>query len=242
VTALWRGARRGEVRRAVAWFFGDRGPSRSPLPFYCDPDRIGTFAVTAEELMAGDEAAYFRLFVTLSMYQGRRDVLVMRQQRRLPRASMHVVADLASVKRAIGTHECAMLHSADTFEQGCDVSKIGKLADCGKCPGARCHVKEATVAFNRMADMGKLPTSAWLRLWKDGGVRELLDDVCRTDGSPTKRAALLVDSFMRVHRVGRKLATMFVSALSTPDLAPGLQSSYCNSRTDRNCSTKNEPK
>jgi hypothetical protein len=31
-----------------------------------------------------------------------------------------------------------------------------------------------------------------------------------------------VERFARVHRVGRKLATMFVSALSTPALAPGL--------------------
>ena len=42
------------------------------------------------------------------------------------------------------------------------------------------------------------------------------------EGSPTRRAALLVERFARVHRVGRKLAMMFVSALSTPALAPGL--------------------
>src|SRR4051812_11890357 len=73
-----------------------------------------------------------------------------------------------------------------------------------------------------MGDMGKLPTSAWLRLWKDGGVRKVLADVCREEASPRERAALLVELFARVHRVGRKLATMFVSALSTPALAPGL--------------------
>ena len=53
-------------------------------------------------------------------------------------------------------------------------------------------------------------------------MRELLATVCREDAAPTKRAALLVERFARVHRVGRKLATMFVSALSTPALAPGL--------------------
>ena len=36
------------------------------------------------------------------------------------------------------------------------------------------------------------------------------------------RATLLVEQFARIHRVGRKLATMFVSAVSTPSLAPGL--------------------
>jgi len=83
-------------------------------------------------------------------------------------------------------------------------------------------VKDATRVFNRMGDMGKLPTSAWLRLWQGGGMQVMLEDVCREEPSPTKRAGLLVGRFAAVHRVGRKLATMFVSALSTPALAPGL--------------------
>ena len=163
-----------------------------------------------------------RLFVTLSMYQALRDVVVMRPQRLLPRSAMRVVADAAFVKRSIGQRECPAPRSADTFEKRCDVSKRGEVVDCGRCPGVRCHVKAATLMFNRMGDMGKLPTSAWLRFWKDGGVRQVLGDVSREETSPTKRAALLVDRFARVHRVGRKLATMFVSALSTPALAPGL--------------------
>jgi hypothetical protein len=83
-------------------------------------------------------------------------------------------------------------------------------------------VKDATVLFNRMGDMGKLPTSAWLGLWKYGGVRKVIADVCGLEASPTRRAALLVERFTRIHRVGRKIATLFVSALSTRALAPGL--------------------
>lgn len=210
---------------AVGWYFREiyaRHEGPCALPFYCDPDRVGAFAVARDELAAGEEAAVFRLFVTLSMYQALRDVLIMRQQRALPRASMRVLADANVVKRSIAKHACPVLGSADAFEEGCDVAKFGEVVDCGTCPGVRCHVKDATVAFNRMGDMGKLPTSAWLRLWKDGGVRKVLDDVWREEASPTKRAALLVDRFTQVHRVGRKLATMFVSALSTPALAPGL--------------------
>jgi hypothetical protein len=183
---------------------------------------VGAFAVAPDQLAAGGDAAVFRLFVTLSMYQALRDVVIMRQQQSLPRASMRVVADAASVKRSIARHGCPVLRSAEAFEEGCDVAKVGEVVDCGRCPGTACHVKDATVVFNRMGDMGKLPTSAWLRLWKGGGVREVLAEVCRDEGSPTRRAALLVERFARVHRVGRKLATMFVSALSTPALAPGL--------------------
>jgi hypothetical protein len=210
-----RGLPLGGVAR---WYFERR--VATPLPFYCDPSRVGAFAVDPDDLAAGSDAAVFRLFVTLSMYQALRDVVIMRQQQSLPRALMRVVGDLAVVKRSIARHECPMLRTADAFE-GCNVSKVGEVVDCGTCPGTVCHVKDATVVFKRMGDMGKLPTSAWLLLWK-GGVREVLAEVCRAEASPTKRAALLVEGFARVHRVGRKLSTMFVSALSTPALAPGL--------------------
>jgi hypothetical protein len=209
-----------ETKAIVRWYF-DKGRVEG-VPFYCDPTRIGAFAIEPDELAAGTDAAVFRLFVTLSMYQALRDVVIMRQQRSLPRASMRVVADVATVKRSITRHACPTLGSVEAFERGCDVRKDGDDIDCGTRPGESCHVKDATRVFNRMGDMGKLPTSAWLRLWRGDGVKALLDDVCREEPSPTKRAVLLVEQFAAVHRVGRKLATMFVSALSTPALSPGL--------------------
>jgi len=209
-----------ETKAIVRWYF-DEGRVDGP-PFYCDSARIGAFAVEPNELAAGTDAAIFRLFVTLSMYQALRDVVIMRRQRSLPRASMRVVADVATVKRSIARHACPTLGSVEAFEEGCDVVKDGDDIDCGTCPDVACHVKDATRVFNRMGDMGKLPTSAWLRLWRNGGVQALLKEVCRDEPSPTSRAALLVERFAAVHRVGRKLATMFVSALSTPALAPGL--------------------
>ena len=213
-----------ELRKVLLWYFEHcYGKWDGPVPpFYCDPVRVGTFAVSRESLAAARDAALFRLFVTLSMYQALRDVVIMRQQRALSCASIRVVADVAFVKRSIAKHDCSALLSVEAFEGGCNVWKHGNVVDCGRCPDARCHVKDATAAFNRMGDMGKLPTSAWLRVWKSGGVHNVLAGVCQEEASPTRRAAILVDRFARVHRVGRKLATMFVSALSTPALAPGL--------------------
>ncbi len=204
----------------LRWFFERRSPVAPP--FYCDPQRIGAFAIEPTELAGGTDAAVFKLFVTLSIYQALRDVVIMRHQRSLPLASMRVVADVSFVKRAIARHPCPTLACVEAFEECCDVTKMGKRVDCGRCPFAACHVKDATVVFNRMGDMGKLPTSAWLRLWKGGGMRPMLERVCQKESSPTMRAALLVEHFASVHRVGRKLATMFVSALSTPALALGL--------------------
>jgi hypothetical protein len=191
------------------------------LPFYCNPARVGAFAVSRDALSVGRDATLFRLFVAMSMFQALRDVVIMRQQCALPRSAVRALADERFVKRSIARHECPALLSI-AFDEGCNVAKDGDGVDCGRRPGAPCHVKDATVAFNRMGDMGKLPTSAWLHLWENGGVRRIVDEVVRQEQVPTKRAGLLVERFARVHRVGQKLATMFVSAVSTPALAPGL--------------------
>ena len=191
-------------------------------PFYCDPSRVGGFAVDPDELAAGHEPTLFKLFILLSMFQALRDVVIMRQQQGYSPSSVRVIADPAYIQDSLVGHLCPALGSVEDFERGCDVSKTAGVVDCGRCPGVGCHVKEATLAFNRMADMGKLPTSAWLRLWKPGGLNAVLAEVCDREPSPSKRGHLLVERLGQVHRVGRKLASMFVSAISTPSLAPGL--------------------
>lgn len=217
----YRGRAHEALRQVVSWSI-DALEGRVGGPFYCDAESVGAFAVDRAALAAGDDGAIFRLFVALSMYQALRDAVIMRQQRSLSRTAMTLVADAAFVEAAIAAHTCTSLRSGDAFEEGCDVSKLGEVVDCGRFPGVRCHVKDATVVFNRMGDMGKLPTSAWLGVFADGGLARLLTNVRRDEASPTKRATLLVERFARVHRIGRKLSTMFVSALSTPVLAPGL--------------------
>lgn len=214
-----------EVLRVLGWYFEHaygrlEGPNR--MPFYCDPTRVGFFAVSPKGLADGDDRAVFRLFVTLSMYQALRDRVIRHRQHSLARASVRTVADVAFIRRSISKHTCPAPFSAETLDRDCDVRKVGGVVDCERYPGLHCHVKDATVVFNRMGDMGKLPSSAWLRIWKEGGPRKVLTDVCHEEQSPSKRADMLVGRFARVHRVGRKLATMFVSALSTPALAPGL--------------------
>jgi hypothetical protein len=213
------------LERVLTWFCGlpTRGDGCSgTAPFYVDPARIGGFAVDREELAAGTDAAAFKLFVTLSMYQALRDVVIARQQQSLSYDAMRTVADSGYVGRSIEQHVCPALRSDEAFETECDVVKGDGGVDCLTCPGVSCPVKDASVTFNRMGDMGKLPASAWLRIWQDGGLLLLLDEVLRTEATPARRADALVLRFATVHRVGRKLATMFVSALSTPALAPGL--------------------
>lgn len=212
-----------EIFSIVRWYFTHwHGVWDGTIPFYCKGKEVGCFKVPEQGLARGDEDAIFQLLVVLSMYQALRDVVIKKQQRKLTRSAVRVVLDLGYIGRLISRHGCPAFKSANNFERECDVRKKDGAVDCGYCPGVPCQVKDATVIFNRMGDMGKLPSSAWLRLWKTCDTRRVLEDIRREEKSPSKRSELLVNRFTAIHRIGRKVATMFVSALSTPALAPGL--------------------
>lgn len=203
----------------MRWYLS-RPPS-SELPFYCDPSRVGAFAVSMADLARGSEEALFKLFVALSMFQAQRDVVVMRRQLATPHPTVRSVASLQFIRQAVSRHPCEALSSPDTFASKCDVKKSAGEVLCESLPHLSCHVKDATAAFKRTGDMGKLPTSAFLRLSSWGGFRSLLAATRGAVDSPSERATLLVEHLSQVHRVGEKLATMFVSLLSTPKLSPG---------------------
>lgn len=207
------------LQRVAEWYLARPRPA---VPFYCDPDRVGAFAVSPGKLAAGEDAAVFRLFITLAMYQALRDEVIMRQQRSLAATAVRSVVDLDFLRRSITRHMCPAFLEGERFEQACDVWKREGAIDCKRCPGIPCHVKEATSVFNRFGDMGKLPTSAILRVWNNAGLAVLRRTVSDNEDSPTRRALALVELFSRVHRVGNKLATLFVSTLTTPALEPGL--------------------
>lgn len=210
---------------ALTWYFGNvygrlEGPGA--LPFYCDSEKVGHFAVNPAALAGGSPAALFQLFVALSMFQARRDIVIMRQQAQMSHGEARYLVSVGTIRRLAERSHCDRLESAASFDAGCNVHKNGKLVDCSRQPGAPCHVKDATVLLKRMGDMGKLPTSAWLHAWKGGRLTKLLSEVQASEVDPQRRAELLVEHFAGIHRVGIKLATLFVSALSTPALAPGL--------------------
>lgn len=206
----------------VRWYFDTvfgRFEGPAVLPFYCDEAKVGRFAVDPAQLAVGEEETLFRLFVGLAMFQARRDVLIMKQQRLMTGAEVASLSSVARLRSQIERSECRHLKGGADFEAGCSVRKLHGLVDCDEHPGAPCHVKDATRSFRRMSDMGKLPTSAWLRVGVHGWAH-LYTQALRADPRPDVRAEILVRSVGQVHRVGVKLATMFVSALSVPALAP----------------------
>jgi hypothetical protein len=204
-----------EVRRIVSWYLANvygavEGPGR--VPYFADPDRVGPFAVALDALRRRDHAALFRLLVLMGLYQSRRDVDIMALQRTMPVRSATALLAPTRLGVLVEHGRCDRLRDAPTFDAGCDVRREVRRgrATCDHRPRARCHVKDATMAIRRMGDMGKLPTSAWLHVGP-GGLRRWFDETCAASPSPTERARLLA----------ARLAAMYVSALSVPELTPG---------------------
>ena len=103
----------------VAWYaarvYGAlEGPGR--VPFYCDPARVGGFAVDPAALAAGRPAALFQLYVTLAMYQSRRDVDVMAIQRAMPRPEARAMVQPRRLALAVEAARCGHLRTADGFD------------------------------------------------------------------------------------------------------------------------------
>ncbi len=215
------------LRRIVQWYADvahGRWEGAGTTPHYCDPARVGPFAVDATALAAGDDDALFQLFVTLAMYQSRRDVDVMDIQRTMPARAARSMIQPKRLAVLVEDSPCARLDAASTFDAGCDVYRElerGRTS-CKHRPRTRCHVKDATTAIGRMGSMGKLASSAWLHLRDDGGGLNAQLARIGADRSPSDRADAMITYLVGFCRVGIKLATMFVSAIATPALAPGL--------------------
>lgn len=211
----------GTLSRIASWYFSSvYGQREGPglLPAHCDPAKVGYFAVDPQRLIKAEDSALFKLLIAQAMFQALRDVVIQRQKLAMTASEIRVVAELGFLQQAIARHSCPALRSSSDFAQGCDVYKLGKMVDCQLLPGAPCHVKQATAIFKRMGDMGKLSSSALLLFWREAPTTPAFDQYLRQDSTPALRAEALVGALSKVHRMGEKLATMFVSALSTPTL------------------------
>lgn len=209
----------------VAWYLANiYGEFEGPgvVPYFADPARVGPFAVELDALRARDDRALFQLLVLMGLYQSRRDVDIMGIQRRMPVRAARALTSTTRLRVLVDEGRCEHLQSAAAFDGGCDVARdfARGVATCGQRPRSACHVKEATLAIRRMGDMGMLPTSAWLHVGR-AGLGQWFREACVATPSPTERAELLVDRIAMIRRIGPKLARMYVSALSVPELTPG---------------------
>jgi hypothetical protein len=215
-----------DLEKIVAWYlataFG-RWEGPGIRPFYADPARVGAFAVNLEAVAARDPEALFQVLVTLAAYQSRRDVDIMAIQRATPARQATAMISSRRLQVLVDRATCRNLHDASTFDQACDVRRdfARERATCDTHPRIACHVKDATMAIARMGDMGKTPTSAWLHL-RDGGLARWFVEVCAASNDAHARASAMIDRVASIYRIGVKLASMFVTALTVPELGIGV--------------------
>lgn len=213
------------VRAIVTWYLDlYHGTRHDPglLSMFCDPKRVGAFAVTPAELRREDPNALFRMLVAATMFQRRQDVQIMRVLRGL---STEDVAEIGKPKRLltmVDSTACQHLKSNQALRTGCDLSKhhVTRQGQCSANPNVQCHLKRHTVLLRRYGHFGKVPTSAALALREAGAASlgELRRKILRSAVDPGERSRLLEEELCRMWRVSDKIAAMFLSALMAPDL------------------------
>ena len=235
---------------------GERGASRSPRPterqlrvtravtrwyldsyygtpadtglaaMFCDPARVGHFAVDPAALAAGEGAALFRLLVTMTMFQRRSDAQIMRVLRGIERADALELTDADGLLELAAQAGCEHLASTQSIKDGCDLAKDPetKLGVCSQRPGLSCHLKRHTVLLRRYGHFGKVPTSAALMVRASGAadLAGLKASVWSAVTDPLERALALERALCEAWRVSEKIAAMFLSAVTNPDLSGSL--------------------
>lgn len=209
----------------VDWYLGRYWRTRwdpGVGSMFLDARRVGPFAVTREDLAAGEGAALFRMLFVTAMFQRRQDVQIMRILRGISREDAAEISDPPRLLALVDEGRCKHLRSIAALHGACDLTKDTdtKLGCCTANRRLRCHLKRHTVLLKRYGHFGKVPTSLALVL-REAGVAELgalRAEVFRSEASPLGRARALEAVLSRAWRVNQKIASMYLSAVTNPDL------------------------
>jgi hypothetical protein len=227
-----RAPRANQVRatEAVVQWYLDRyfGTDADPgvVARFCEPSRIGGFAVVREELAAGRAASLFRLLVATAMFQRRQDVQVQRILRGIRRTEARELTSARRLLALVDGGVCEKMVTNERLLAECDLHKDPQTKE-GRCdanPGARCQLKRHTVLLKRYGHFGKVPTSAALML-RGLGVGDLPGlhaAILRSTRTAAARARALEVALTGAWRINQKIACMFLSAVTNPDLSKGL--------------------
>ncbi|MCB9764447.1 MAG: hypothetical protein H6739_32030 [Alphaproteobacteria bacterium] len=194
------------------------------MTMFCDPTKVGHFAVRAEDVAAGEPEALFRLLVATSMFQRRQDLQIMRVLQGIGEADARELSTASTLLRLSDGSPCEHLRSTMALRERCDLGKDAetKLGVCLAKPEHPCHLKRHTVLLKRYGHFGKVPSSIALAIREYGATdlgelrRQALDEV----STPEEAALLLEAALCRAWRVSRKIAHMYLSMMTNPDLCP----------------------
>jgi hypothetical protein len=189
---------------------------------FCRRDRSGHFAVDRAALAAGSPDALFRLLVTMTMFQRRSDLQIMRVLRGIAHGDALELTDAARLLH-LADEGCEFAQTLDALLEQCDLGKCPetKRGVCGQRPNSTCHLKRHTELLKRYGHFGKMPTSAALMLRAQGvtDLPSLRARIWEQTADPHARAIALEGAISRAWRISEKIAAMYLSALTNRDLS-----------------------
>lgn len=193
---------------------------------FCDPARVGSFAVDRRALRDGDGRALFRLLVATAMFQRRQDVQILRILQGIDASDASEISDAERLLALVDDGGCAHMRTTQALAAMCDLDKEPRtrVGCCGANPSVACHLKRHTVLLKRYGHFGKVPTSIALMVRESGAkdLAELRRLVMKRERDPLARAQALEQELSRAWRVNQKIASMFLSMITNPDLSRGM--------------------
>lgn len=217
------------ARAVTAWYLESYygTPEDVGLPaMFCREDRVGHFAADAKALAAGDGDMLFRLLVTMTMFQRRSDRQIMRVLQGIAEQDAREMTDAETLLEFSDSLTCPNVGDLSALKERCDLAKdpVSKRGVCNTHPKTPCHLKRHTELLKRYGHFGKVPTSAALTLRTNGvkSLAELKDRIWEDTECPTERAMALEQAISHSWRVSKKIAAMFLSAVTNRDLSRSL--------------------
>lgn len=220
-----------QIKAAAAvtrWYlslYHDTADDPGVAAMFCDPSRVGHFAAAREEIQAGAPEALSRLLTATVMFQRRQDLQIMRILRGISSRDADELSSPAALLSLADATPCPHLRDNTALLAGCDLYKdaAGRGA-CGAAPEIPCAPKRHTALLKRYGHFGKVPTSLALNLraWGAADLPSLRDRALREGASPADAAERLERMLCGAWRVSDKIAAMFLSMVSNPDLSPGI--------------------
>lgn len=142
------------TREVVAWYLKHHFKTPDDpgmLPMFCDPARVGAFAVDESAVARGDARALFKLLVTTTMFQRLRDALVLKILRGIPRNDADKLTDLDALASLAEESRCPHAASNRALIEQCDLTKDAttKAGACARNPLVPCHLKRHTELLKR---------------------------------------------------------------------------------------------
>jgi len=213
------------ARSVTAWYmrsYYGRPEDVGVAAMFCQRDRVGHFAIDRAALTAGAPEALFRLLVTMTMFQRRSDLQIMRVLRGIAPEDAWELTDQARLLSLVD-EGCEFASTLDRLLEQCDLGKDleTKQGVCERKPTSPCHLKRHTELLKRYGHFGKMPTSAALMLRADGvtDLASLRARAWERTTDPHERALALESTISRAWRISEKIAAMYLSALTNRDLS-----------------------